>query len=93
MLDGKTFPNLLYTFYVHNMCSGATLTRSGHFLGMKPIGKKFIQYISCMDEHMKARMLEVYMAMMGNHLFPKDYVCFIVAQMVYVEMVLGVPVD
>jgi len=39
MLDGKTFPNFSYTLYVHNMCVGATLTRSNHFLSMRPIGK------------------------------------------------------
>jgi hypothetical protein len=27
------------------------------------------QYISCLDEHMKARMLEIYMAMTANHFF------------------------
>jgi len=35
MLDGKTFPNLGCTQYVPNMCNGAILTRSGHFLGMR----------------------------------------------------------
>ncbi len=29
------------------------------------------QYTSCVDEHMKAIMLEVHMAMMGSHFFPK----------------------
>jgi hypothetical protein len=43
-----------------------------------------------MDEHMKAHMLEVYMAMMGNHFSPKNQVFFIVAQMVYAKVVLGV---
>jgi hypothetical protein len=32
----------------------------------------YTQYTSCLDEHMKAHMLEVYMAMMGNHFFPKN---------------------
>ncbi len=41
MLDGKSFPNFHHTPYVCNMCSGATLATSGHFLSMKPIGKKF----------------------------------------------------
>jgi hypothetical protein len=76
MLDGKTFPNLGYTFYVHNMCSGATLIMIGHFLDMRPIGKIFIQYISCMDENMKAHMLEVYMATMGNHFFSQKLCAF-----------------
>jgi hypothetical protein len=35
----QTFPNLGHTPYVRNMFGGATLTRSGHFLSMKPIGK------------------------------------------------------
>jgi hypothetical protein len=29
--------------------------------------KNYTQYTSCVDEHMKARMLEVYMAMTWNH--------------------------
>jgi hypothetical protein len=46
-----------------------------------------------MDEHMKACMLEVYMAMIRNHFFPQEQVPLIVARMVYVEVVLGVQVD
>jgi len=42
---------------------------------------------------MKAHMLEVYMTMMRNHFFPKNQVFFIVAQMVYAEVVLGVQVN
>ncbi len=34
----------------------------------------FSQYTSCLDEHMKARMLEVHMAMTGNQfLVPKNW--------------------
>jgi hypothetical protein len=44
-----------------------------------------------MDEHMKACMLEVYMAMTGNNFFPKNQVPLIVAQMVYAKVVLRVP--
>jgi hypothetical protein len=32
----------------------------------------YTQYTSCMDELMKACMLEVYMAMIRNHSFPKN---------------------
>jgi hypothetical protein len=32
----------------------------------------FTQYTNCLDEHMKACMLEVSMAMIGNHFFPKN---------------------
>jgi hypothetical protein len=39
MLDDKSFLSIGCTPYVHNMCGGATLTRSGHFLSMKPIEK------------------------------------------------------
>jgi hypothetical protein len=42
---------------------------------------------------MKAHMLEVYMAMMGNNFFPKNYVLLIVAWMVYAKVVLGVKVN
>jgi len=45
MLHGKTFPNLGHTLYVLHMCDGATLTRSGHFLGMRHIGKKIMPNI------------------------------------------------
>jgi hypothetical protein len=37
--SNKTFPILGHTFYVHSMCSGATLTINCNFLSMKPIGK------------------------------------------------------
>jgi hypothetical protein len=43
-----------------------------------------------MDEHVKTCMLEVHMAMMGSHFFPKIQVPLTVARMVYVEVVLGV---
>jgi hypothetical protein len=39
MLDGKTFPSFGHTHYVLPMCGGATLTRSGHFLSMRPTRK------------------------------------------------------
>jgi hypothetical protein len=39
---------------------------------------------------MKARMLEVYMAMMRNNFFSKNQVPLIVAQMVYAKVALGV---
>jgi hypothetical protein len=39
MLDDKSFRNLGCTLYVYNMYGGATWTKSGHFLGMKPIEK------------------------------------------------------
>ncbi len=39
---------------------------------------------------MKARMLEVYMAMIGNHFFLKNQVPLIVARVVYAEVVFGV---
>jgi len=39
----------------------------------------YAQYTSCLDEHMKARMLEVYMAMRQNYFFPKNQVLMIVA--------------
>jgi hypothetical protein len=35
----------------------------------------------------------VYMAMTGNHFFPKNQVPLIVARMVYVEVMLRVQVD
>jgi hypothetical protein len=47
----------------------------------------YTQYTSYMDEHMKACMLEVYMAM----IFPKNQIPLIVPWMVYVKVVLGVP--
>jgi len=43
--SNKTFPILGHTPYVHSMCDGATLIKSGHFLGMKPIGKIFMSNI------------------------------------------------
>jgi hypothetical protein len=51
----------------------------------------YTQYTSYMDEHMKACMLEVYMAMTWNYFFPKNQIPLIVAWMVYVKVVLGVP--
>ncbi len=42
---------------------------------------------------MKECILEVHMAMMGNQIFYKNQVLLIVAQMIYVEVVLGVQVD
>jgi len=44
-------------------------------------------------EHMKACMLEVYMAMIGNHFFPRNQVPLTMAQMVYAEVMIGVQVD
>ncbi len=38
-------------------------------------------------------MLEVYMAMMGNNFFPKNYVLLIMARMIYAKVVLGVKVN
>ncbi len=84
-MDGKTFPNLGCTHYVLPMCDGATLTRSAHFLSMRLAGKIITPNI-----HMKARMLEVYMAMIGNHFFLKNQVPLIVARVVYAEVVFGV---
>jgi len=43
--SNKTFPNLGHTPYVCSMCGGATLTKGGHFLNMKPIGKIIISNI------------------------------------------------
>jgi hypothetical protein len=39
MLDGKTFPKLSCTHDVLPMYDGAILTKSGHFLGMRPTKK------------------------------------------------------
>jgi hypothetical protein len=47
MLDGKSFPRVGCTPYVCNMCDGATLTRSGQFLGMKPTKKNCSIYKLC----------------------------------------------
>ncbi len=52
-----------------------------------------VKYISCLNEHMKAHILEVYMAMTGNYFFSKNQVHLIVAQIVYAEVVFGVQVD
>jgi hypothetical protein len=46
-----------------------------------------------LDEHIKVDILDVHMAMMGNQCFSKNQVLVIVAQMFYVEVVLGVQVD
>jgi hypothetical protein len=43
--SNKTFPILGHTPYVDNMCSGGRLTKNGHFLGTKPIGKIFMSNI------------------------------------------------
>jgi hypothetical protein len=88
MLDGKTFPSLGRPHYVLPMCDGATLTRNAHFLSMRPTRKIIMPNI-----HMKACMLEAYMAMTRNHFFPKNHVPLIVAWMVYVEVVFGVQVN
>jgi hypothetical protein len=88
MLDGKTFSKLGRTHYVLPMCDGATLIRSAHFLRMRLTWKIIMPNI-----HMKAHMLEVYMAMTGNHFSPKNQVPLIVAWVVYVEVVFGVQVD
>jgi len=50
----------------------------------------FAQYTSCLDEHMKACMLEVYMAMMRNYFFSKNQVPLTIAWMVYAKVVFGV---
>jgi hypothetical protein len=50
------------------------------------------QYTNCLDEH-KALMLDVYMAATGSHFPPKNQVPLTMAQMVYVEVVLGVQVN
>lgn len=58
------------------LCNGATLTKSGEFLGMKPIEKNnYVQFTICLDEQMKAHMLKVYMAMIGNLIFAKNHMC------------------
>jgi hypothetical protein len=50
----------------------------------------YAQYTSCLDEHMKAHMLEVYMAMTRKHFFSKNQVPLTMAWMVYAKVVLGV---
>jgi hypothetical protein len=61
-----TNPSLaLVVHYVHSMCDGATWTKNGHFLGMKPIEKIILPniQITC--------MLEVHVAMTRNQFFPQ----------------------
>ncbi len=52
-----------------------------------------VQFTSCFDEQMKARMLKVNTTITKNLIFAKNQVPLIVAQMVYVEVALGAQVD
>jgi hypothetical protein len=51
------------------------------------------QFTSCFDEQMNAHMLKVNTTITKNLIFAKNQVPLIVAQMVYVEVALGVQVD
>jgi hypothetical protein len=53
----------------------------------------YAQYTSCLDEYMKAHIVEIYMAMMENHFFSKNHVPLSMARMIYAEVVLGVQVN
>jgi hypothetical protein len=73
----NTSPNHGCTPYVCFMCNGATLTKNGQFLNIKPIEKNnYVQFTICLDEQMKAHMLKVYMARIGNLIFAKNQMCF-----------------
>jgi predicted small integral membrane protein len=51
------------------------------------------QFTSCFDEQMKAHVLKVNTTITKNLIFARNQVPLIVAQMVYVEVALGVQVD
>jgi hypothetical protein len=69
----KTFPILGHTPYVHSMCDGATLIKKWPFSRHETCRKNiYVQYASCLDEHMKACMLKVHMAIMGSQFFSKN---------------------
>jgi hypothetical protein len=54
------------------MCGGATSTSNDHFLTIKTHKKNnLVQISSCLDEQMKAHIIEVQMAIMGSPILPK----------------------
>jgi len=94
MLDGKIFPNLSCTPYVCKNVWWCHIDKKWplfkHETHMK---NNSTPYTSCLNEHMKARMLEVHMAMMGNQFFSWNQMPMTMAWMVYVQVVFGVQVD
>ncbi len=72
MLDCKSCPSHGRTPCVHIMCGGATSTSNDHFLTIKTHKKNnLVQISSCLDEQMKAHIIEVQMAIMGSPILPK----------------------
>jgi hypothetical protein len=49
-----------------------------------------LNFMSCQNEQMNTHMLKVHMTMIGSPIFAKHQVPLIMAQMVYVEVTLGV---